>query len=51
MDDSKGDYYADDFLESEPAIKTDDEMFEQLVDNFERETEINERQEVRSNLY
>jgi len=32
-------------------LKEWDVEFEQLVDNFDRETEINESQEVRSNLY
>jgi hypothetical protein len=32
-------------------LKDWDVQFEQLVDDFDREPEINEMQEVRSNLY
>jgi hypothetical protein len=48
MSDSKGDYYEDDFLQDEPIIKIEDEMFEDMVDS--REPEIDERREMRESL-
>jgi hypothetical protein len=49
MTDSKGDYYPDDFLEVDSVIDND-ASFENLVDNFDRDPEIDERREMRESL-
>ena len=49
MSDSKGDYYPDDFLEVDSVVDND-ALFENLVDNFDREPEINESREMRESL-